>query len=184
MTPKIHRYGRRLPVRTLVQIPYVHLYEWELLMDAYEMGLQQLPWVNQQDPVAVVEEIRAEIADGFQLIDQHANLTPLGKLRLNIRRISIGRARDAGANSGGRQMTSPGFEIRFVLNLDVAFRAAGAVSRRESGLTKKLPCGPIETIRQSNHNDGLRNSLHSRERPTWAGDHYQALTRTSTSAIT
>lgn len=82
MTPKIHRYGRRLPVRTLVQIPYVHLYEWELLMDAYEMGLQQLPWVNQQDPVAVVEEIRAEIADGFQLIDQHANLTPLGKVAI------------------------------------------------------------------------------------------------------
>ena len=28
----IPRYGRSLPVRTLFQIPYVHLYEWAVLM--------------------------------------------------------------------------------------------------------------------------------------------------------
>jgi len=82
MTAVISRYGRRLPVRTLVQIPYVHLYEWDLLMDAYEAGIHLLPWVNTEDPVEFVDEIRAEIADGFELISKYAELTTVGKAAL------------------------------------------------------------------------------------------------------
>src|SRR5438105_11983075 len=33
LTEFVPRYGRKLAVRTLFQIPYVHLYEWILLMD-------------------------------------------------------------------------------------------------------------------------------------------------------
>src|SRR5262249_47469073 len=40
----IPRYGRTLPVRTLFQIPYVHLYEWALLMDFRAAGFRGLPW--------------------------------------------------------------------------------------------------------------------------------------------
>lgn len=82
MTPKIARYGRGFPIRTLVQIPYVHMYEWDLLMDAYQSGLHGLPWVNTDDPTELVEEIRAEIADGFYFISKHADLTELGSAAL------------------------------------------------------------------------------------------------------
>ena len=81
-TPKISRYGRSFPIRTLVQIPYVHMYEWDLLMDAYQSGLHGLPWVNTDDPTDLVDDIRAEIADGFHFISRYADLTELGEAAL------------------------------------------------------------------------------------------------------
>ena len=83
MTPRIARYGRSFPVRTLIQIPYVHLYEWELLMDAWQSGADSLPWAEVGDPSTMVDEIRAEIADGFDFISRYADLTELGQAALD-----------------------------------------------------------------------------------------------------
>ena len=82
MTPRISRYGRGFPVRTLIQIPYVHLYEWDLLMDAWQSGSDWLSWANVDDPTQKVDEIRAEIADGFAFISRYADLTELGQSAL------------------------------------------------------------------------------------------------------
>ncbi len=79
LTPKISRYDRSFPIRTLVQIPYVHMYEWDLLMDAYQSGYFHSATVEGADPNAIVEEIREEIADGFQFIERYADLTELGQ---------------------------------------------------------------------------------------------------------
>jgi hypothetical protein len=81
-TEPIPRYGRRLAVRTLVQIPYVHLYEWALLMDFAEAGFRGLPWRVSTDMVAVGEDLAAEIEESFALIQEHAQLTPLGEAAL------------------------------------------------------------------------------------------------------
>lgn len=82
LTPRISRYGRSFPIRTLVQIPYVHMYEWDLLMDAYESGIHLLPWVNTEDAVELVADLRGEIADGFEFISRYADLTELGQAAL------------------------------------------------------------------------------------------------------
>jgi hypothetical protein len=78
----VPRYGRELAVRTLFQIPYVHLYEWTLLMDFWEAGFRGLPWHVPEDVVAVGDDLAAEIAEAFGLIEAHAQLTALGEIAL------------------------------------------------------------------------------------------------------
>ncbi len=48
----MQRYGRRLPIRTLLQIPCTHLYEWVLLTRALEQRFSALPWTVSDDPIA------------------------------------------------------------------------------------------------------------------------------------
>jgi hypothetical protein len=74
----IPRYGRSLAVRTLVQVPYVHLYEWALLMDFWDAGFRGLPWRVSGDMVTLGDDLEAEIEEAFALIQTHACLTPLG----------------------------------------------------------------------------------------------------------
>ncbi|MFO0811262.1 MAG: hypothetical protein U0746_21750 [Gemmataceae bacterium] len=78
-TPVIPRYGRVLAVRSLVQVPYVHLYEWALLMDFWEAGFHGLPWRVPADVAACGEDLGAEIAEAFALIPACARLTPAGE---------------------------------------------------------------------------------------------------------
>jgi hypothetical protein len=78
-TGLIPRYGRSLAVRTVVQVPYVHLYEWALLMDFWEGGFHGLPWRVPAAAAAVGEDLAAEIAEAFPLIDGYARLTPVGE---------------------------------------------------------------------------------------------------------
>lgn len=74
----ISRYGRPLSVRTLIQVPYVHLYEWALLMDFCLADFHGLPWVVTDGAVAVGDDCEAEIEEAFDLIDRYADLTPIG----------------------------------------------------------------------------------------------------------
>jgi hypothetical protein len=78
-TPVIPRYGRSLSVRTLFQVPYVHLFEWWLLMLFHEQRYAGLPWQMFDDVPAVGNEVRDEINDAFDMIDEHARLTPTGQ---------------------------------------------------------------------------------------------------------
>lgn len=78
-TPTIARYGRSLSVRTLFQVPYVHLFEWWLLMRFHEGGFAGLPWQMSDDAFAVGEDVRDEIAEAFDLIHTHARLTFAGQ---------------------------------------------------------------------------------------------------------
>ena len=43
-TDVLPRYGRALSLRTVLQVPYTHLYEWTLLMDFVEGAFAGLPW--------------------------------------------------------------------------------------------------------------------------------------------
>jgi hypothetical protein len=78
----IPRYGRPLAVRTLFQVPYVHLYEWALLMDFWEAGFRGLPWPAPAGAAAVGDDLAAEIKEAFALIRERAVLTPLGQTAL------------------------------------------------------------------------------------------------------
>jgi hypothetical protein len=78
-TPVMARYGRPLAVRSLVQVPYVHLYEWALFMDFWESGFSGLPWLVPADVAAAGEDLGAEIAEAFDLIPAVAQLTPVGE---------------------------------------------------------------------------------------------------------
>ncbi|HEX4591266.1 MAG TPA: hypothetical protein VH120_15120, partial [Gemmataceae bacterium] len=82
MTDPIPRYGRPLAVRTLFQVPYVHLYEWALLMDFWEAGFRGLPWPAPAGAAAVGDDVAAEIKEAFALIRDRAKLTPLGETAL------------------------------------------------------------------------------------------------------
>jgi hypothetical protein len=79
MTPAIPRYGRSLSVRTLLQVPYVHLFEWWLLMLFYERGFAGLPWHMFDDALVVGKDVRDEIDESFDLIQQYARLTVTGR---------------------------------------------------------------------------------------------------------
>lgn len=81
-TDSIPRYGRPLAVRTVFQIPYVHLYEWALLTDFWDAGFRGLPWRVDGDVEAVGEDLAAEIEEAFALIDRWALLTPAGTAAL------------------------------------------------------------------------------------------------------
>jgi hypothetical protein len=74
----IPRYGRSLPVRTVFQIPYVHLYEWAVLMDFAAGGFRGLPWPAPADVRAAGEDLAAEIREAFELIEGWVQLTPAG----------------------------------------------------------------------------------------------------------
>ncbi|MBX3438143.1 MAG: hypothetical protein KF861_11680 [Planctomycetaceae bacterium] len=78
MTDVIPRYARRLPIRTLFQVPYTHLYEWESLMDFLEADFAGLPWAIDEDPQACGEDLKCEIEEALSLTDEFASLTPLG----------------------------------------------------------------------------------------------------------
>jgi hypothetical protein len=78
----IPRYGRALPVRTVFQIPYVHLYEWAVLMDFSEAGFRVLPWPAPTDVRAVGEDLAAEIREAFELIEERVRLTRAGRAAL------------------------------------------------------------------------------------------------------
>jgi hypothetical protein len=78
----IPRYGRSLAVRTIFQIPYVHLYEWVLLMDFRAAGFRGLPWGMPAEAVAVGEDLAAEIREAFELIRGSVRLTPAGAAAL------------------------------------------------------------------------------------------------------
>ena len=78
-TGPVPRYGRPLAVRTIIQVPYVHLYEWALLMDFCEAGFHGLPWRVPADVAAVGEDLAAEIEESFPLIAEWARLTPVGE---------------------------------------------------------------------------------------------------------
>jgi hypothetical protein len=77
-TKVLSRYGRSLSVRTLFQVPYVHLYEWSLLMDFWEGGFSGLPWRVSVDAGDLGDDLAAEIAEAFALIEEQVRLTPLG----------------------------------------------------------------------------------------------------------
>jgi hypothetical protein len=77
-TDVIERYGRSLSLRTVLQIPYTHLYEWALLMDAVEGNFVALPWKVEENPADVGEEIHAEIVEAFDRIEREARLTQCG----------------------------------------------------------------------------------------------------------
>src|SRR5262249_48278630 len=91
-TGTIPRYGRPLSVRTLFQVPYVHLYEWALLMDFRDAGFRGLPWRVPSDVDAVGEDLAAEIRESFALIQEHARLTPVGVAALGHFRDLFARA--------------------------------------------------------------------------------------------
>jgi hypothetical protein len=78
MTDIVERYGRRLPLRTLFQIPYTHIYEWESLMDFIDRDFDGLPWQVQENPISYGEDLMREIEEALILCDEVADLTPLG----------------------------------------------------------------------------------------------------------
>jgi hypothetical protein len=80
-TDVIPRYGRSLTMRTVFQVPYVHLYEFALFMDFWQAGFRGLPW-DVGDAAALGDDLSAEIAEAFTLIDEWARLTPLGEVAL------------------------------------------------------------------------------------------------------
>jgi hypothetical protein len=77
-TAIVKRYGRRLPIRTLLQIPYTHLYEWVLLTRALEKRFSALPWTISDDPIALGDEIHLEIEEAFDRIGQEVEPTACG----------------------------------------------------------------------------------------------------------
>jgi hypothetical protein len=72
------RYNRRLPIRTLLQIPYTHLYEWALLAAAVENDFAALPWIIEDDPIAFGEGLCAEIEEAFERIHEEVRPTECG----------------------------------------------------------------------------------------------------------
>ena len=78
-TPVLPRDGRSLRVRTLFQIPYVHLFEWWLLMLFQRVHFSGLPWQNFEDAHRVGEEVRSEIRESFELLAEYAQLTAAGR---------------------------------------------------------------------------------------------------------
>ena len=81
-TQFVERYNRRLPIRTLLQIPYTHLYEWSLLVAAMQNGFTALPWLIDDDPIAFGDDLRAEIEEAFDRINQEVLLTDCGHVVL------------------------------------------------------------------------------------------------------
>jgi hypothetical protein len=77
-TDMIPRYRRRLKVRTLLQIPYTHFYEWVLLMCFMQRGFRGLAWSRPTSAVHIGDDLQQEIAEAFTLIDVSADLTRFG----------------------------------------------------------------------------------------------------------
>jgi hypothetical protein len=72
------RYQRRLKVRTLLQIPYTHFYEWVLLMCFMKHGFSGWAWGRPQAARTIGDDLEQEIEEAFHLIDDYAELTALG----------------------------------------------------------------------------------------------------------
>jgi hypothetical protein len=100
-TPAIPRYGRALSVRTLCQVPYVHLFEWWLLISFHEHGFRGLPWEMTDDSLEVGDDLRDEIFESFEWIDQHARLTDAGRAMMARMRELV-----ADAHTRWRQVTN------------------------------------------------------------------------------
>lgn len=79
MSDPVPRYNRPLAVRTLFQLPYVHLYEWVLLMDFLERQFRGFSWTIDGDPLAFGVDLQQEIEESFDLIATSARLTPAGR---------------------------------------------------------------------------------------------------------
>jgi hypothetical protein len=62
-TKLLPRYGRALRLRTLLQIPYTHLYEWQLLADFLEHRFAGLPWAVDGDAGAAGHDLSSEIQE-------------------------------------------------------------------------------------------------------------------------
>lgn len=92
LTPVIPRYGRALRVRTLFQVPYVHLFEWWLLMQFHERDYAGLPWRMFDDAQAMGDDLRAEIREAFEAIHKHARLTPHGHAVMDHLHALVGEA--------------------------------------------------------------------------------------------
>jgi hypothetical protein len=89
VTPTIPRYGRALRMRTLFQVPYVHLFEWWLLIEFHQRRYSGLPWPAGEAARVVGNDLRAEIDEAFDMLDQHARLTPLGRAVIeHLRRLT------------------------------------------------------------------------------------------------
>jgi hypothetical protein len=58
------------------------VFEWWLLMLFYEHDFAGLPWSMSDDSYAIGEEVRAEIAESFEWIDQFARVTITGRFVL------------------------------------------------------------------------------------------------------
>jgi hypothetical protein len=54
------------------------LYEWALLMDFCEADFHGLPWQITDGAAAVGNDFAAELEESFDLIDEWADLTPIG----------------------------------------------------------------------------------------------------------
>ncbi len=78
-TDVLPRYGRALSLRTVLQVPYTHLYEWTLLMDFVEGAFAGLPWEITDDVFEFGENIHQEIVEAFDQIERAAQLTPCGR---------------------------------------------------------------------------------------------------------
>jgi hypothetical protein len=78
-TSRIPRYGRMLPMRTLLQIPYTHLYEWMLMIRFLEGGFSAVPWTISGDPIAYAQELHVEIEEAFDRIGREVPLSAAGK---------------------------------------------------------------------------------------------------------
>lgn len=80
-TGVLPRYGRSLGVRTLFQIPYTHLYEWTIHIDACAVGLNDGPPAF-DDPQHFGDDLRDEILEAFEAIDELVELTAAGAAAL------------------------------------------------------------------------------------------------------
>jgi hypothetical protein len=78
-TDVIERYGRALSLRTVLQVPYTHLYEWTLLMDFLDEDFAGLPWEIADDPLEFGEDVSHEIVEALDRIERGAKLTPCGR---------------------------------------------------------------------------------------------------------
>jgi hypothetical protein len=79
ITGRIPAYGRSLPVRTLLQVPYTHFYEWSLMMQFLEGHFAGLPWEIGEDPFVFADQIQAEIEAAFDRIARDVPLSPAGR---------------------------------------------------------------------------------------------------------
>ena len=114
-TEPIPRYGRIMPVRTLLQIPYTHLYEWVLMIDFLEGNFSGLPWRIDEDPFAFAEDVRAEIEEAFDRIARDVTLSAAGELvmaRLHeLYAAVLERWRGVGARPGKLQIANQPSQI-------------------------------------------------------------------------
>lgn len=78
----VPRYHRALSLRTLFQVPYVHLYEAAALADFAAAGFAGVPWRIDVDWRAAGDDLLSEIDEAFTLLDQQAALTVWGQAAL------------------------------------------------------------------------------------------------------